>query len=213
MSIDSRLPNFRNLPPSKRLDYVQQLVGLSAEDSALLRDAGALPIEIADGMIENVIGTDGTMAGMPGFSDVIQGSAADNRLEGRGGNDFLVGREGADTLLGGDGDDIMLGGTGNDTLDGGRGNNQMAGGAGADRFLVRPGDLQQALIEDFEVSADFLLIGGAFHAALVGGNFAAIGWAVTPFAGGVQLTAPGLHVTVLGAATLGDLLPRISPLA
>ncbi|PIA69754.1 hydroxymethylglutaryl-CoA reductase, degradative [Pseudomonas sediminis] len=57
MSIDSRLPNFRNLSPSKRLDYVQQLVGLSAEDSALLRDAGALPIEIADGMIENVIGT------------------------------------------------------------------------------------------------------------------------------------------------------------
>lgn len=57
MSIDSRLPNFRNLSPSKRLDYVQQLIGLSAEDSALLRDAGALPIEIADGMIENVIGT------------------------------------------------------------------------------------------------------------------------------------------------------------
>ncbi|MBD9654479.1 hydroxymethylglutaryl-CoA reductase, degradative [Pseudomonas sp. PDM12] len=57
MSIDSRLPDFRNLSPAQRLEQVQQLLGLSAEDSALLRDAGALPLEIADGMIENVIGT------------------------------------------------------------------------------------------------------------------------------------------------------------
>ena len=56
MSIDSRLPDFRNLSPSQRLEQVQQLLGLSAEDTALLRDAGALPLEIADGMIENVIG-------------------------------------------------------------------------------------------------------------------------------------------------------------
>jgi len=56
MSIDSRLPDFRNLSPSQRLDHVQQLLGLSAADTALLRDAGALPLEIADGMIENVIG-------------------------------------------------------------------------------------------------------------------------------------------------------------
>ncbi|AZP72446.1 hydroxymethylglutaryl-CoA reductase, degradative [Pseudomonas poae] len=56
MSIDSRLPNFRSLSPSQRLEHLQPLLGLSDEDLALLRDAGALPLEIADGMIENVIG-------------------------------------------------------------------------------------------------------------------------------------------------------------
>ncbi|WP_085702951.1 hydroxymethylglutaryl-CoA reductase, degradative [Pseudomonas sp. B15(2017)] len=57
MPIDSRLPNFRSLSPDQRLEYLQQLLGLSAEDSDLLRGTGALPLEIADGMIENVIGT------------------------------------------------------------------------------------------------------------------------------------------------------------
>lgn len=56
MPIDSRLPNFRSLTPSQRLEHLQPLLGLSDEDLALLRDAGALPLEIADGMIENVIG-------------------------------------------------------------------------------------------------------------------------------------------------------------
>ncbi|SDG90103.1 3-hydroxy-3-methylglutaryl-coenzyme A reductase [Pseudomonas flavescens] len=57
MSIDSRLPDFRNLSPSQRLEQVQRLLGLSAIDTALLSAPGALPLEIADGMIENVIGT------------------------------------------------------------------------------------------------------------------------------------------------------------
>ena len=57
MPIDSRLPNFRSLSPRQRLDHLQQLLGLSAADADLLRGAGALPLEIADGMIENVIGT------------------------------------------------------------------------------------------------------------------------------------------------------------
>lgn len=56
MSIDSRLSQFRNLTPSQRLEHLQKLLSLSDADSALLRDAGALPIEIADGMIENVVG-------------------------------------------------------------------------------------------------------------------------------------------------------------
>ncbi|GGJ91492.1 hydroxymethylglutaryl-CoA reductase, degradative [Pseudomonas matsuisoli] len=56
MPFDSRLPNFRSFSPVQRLEHVQQLLGLSSEDATLLRDAGALPLEIADGMIENVIG-------------------------------------------------------------------------------------------------------------------------------------------------------------
>ncbi|WP_263143000.1 hydroxymethylglutaryl-CoA reductase, degradative [Pseudomonas alcaligenes] len=56
MPVDSRLPNFRSLAPAQRLEHLQQLLGLGAEDVALLRDAGALSLEVADGMIENVIG-------------------------------------------------------------------------------------------------------------------------------------------------------------
>ncbi|TRX73487.1 hydroxymethylglutaryl-CoA reductase, degradative [Pseudomonas mangiferae] len=57
MPVDSRLPNFRSLAPAQRLEHLQQLLGLGAEDVGLLQDAGALPLEVADGMIENVVGT------------------------------------------------------------------------------------------------------------------------------------------------------------
>jgi len=35
MSIDSRLPNFRSLSPSQRLEHLQPLLGLSDEDAYL----------------------------------------------------------------------------------------------------------------------------------------------------------------------------------
>ncbi|MCB1655855.1 MAG: hydroxymethylglutaryl-CoA reductase, degradative, partial [Pseudomonadales bacterium] len=57
MSLDSRLPMFRSMTPSARLGHLQEVLELSAEDVALLSDAGALALEVADGMIENVIGT------------------------------------------------------------------------------------------------------------------------------------------------------------
>jgi len=57
MSIDSRLPQFRSMAPVERLGYLQDLLELSADDVALLREPGALALETADGMIENVVGT------------------------------------------------------------------------------------------------------------------------------------------------------------
>ncbi|MCQ4310585.1 hydroxymethylglutaryl-CoA reductase, degradative [Pseudomonas stutzeri] len=56
MSVDSRLSPFRNLSPGQRLEHLQQLLTLPEADTALLRDVGALPLEIADGMIQNVVG-------------------------------------------------------------------------------------------------------------------------------------------------------------
>lgn len=56
MSIDSRLPKFRNMSPVERLGHLQELLKLPNDDIALLSEAGALPLEIADGMIENVVG-------------------------------------------------------------------------------------------------------------------------------------------------------------
>jgi len=57
MSIDSRIPRFRDFTPTERLAHLQQMLALSDADTALLRDPGALPMDIAEGMIENVVGT------------------------------------------------------------------------------------------------------------------------------------------------------------
>jgi len=57
MVVDSRLPNFRALTPTQRLAHIAQAAGLSEAEARLLADAGALGLDLANGMIENVIGT------------------------------------------------------------------------------------------------------------------------------------------------------------
>ena len=57
MTTDSRLTNFRTLTPSQRRTHIVNAASLTAEEEALLSKPGALSIERADGMIENVIGT------------------------------------------------------------------------------------------------------------------------------------------------------------
>jgi len=55
--VNSRMAGFRNLSPDERRKAVCEATGLSEDSSAVLRGAGSLPLNIADGMIENVIGT------------------------------------------------------------------------------------------------------------------------------------------------------------
>lgn len=52
----SRLEGFRDLEPEARLDKVVATAGLDEAARAALRGAGALPLQLANGMIENVIG-------------------------------------------------------------------------------------------------------------------------------------------------------------
>ena len=73
MTVDSRLPNFRALTPAQRLAHVAQQAGLTAEETALLAQPGALGLDVADGMIENVIGT----------FEVPLGIAGNFRINGR----------------------------------------------------------------------------------------------------------------------------------
>ncbi|CAB3901818.1 hydroxymethylglutaryl-CoA reductase, degradative [Achromobacter sp. CF-sbj1-Ac2-l] len=56
MVADSRLPNFRALPPAQRLAAIADAAGLTPEERQQLAEPGALGLERADGMIENVIG-------------------------------------------------------------------------------------------------------------------------------------------------------------
>lgn len=53
--MDSRLPDFRSLEPAQRLRQIAGSVGMDAQECALLSESG-LPLDIANGMIENVIG-------------------------------------------------------------------------------------------------------------------------------------------------------------
>ncbi len=52
----SRLEGFRDLEPEARLDKVIATAGLDDAARAALQGAGALPLSLANGMIENVIG-------------------------------------------------------------------------------------------------------------------------------------------------------------
>jgi len=56
MSKSSLVSGFYKLSPKERLEFVKEFTGLSDEECALLRNTGSLPLDLADRMIENVIG-------------------------------------------------------------------------------------------------------------------------------------------------------------
>jgi len=56
MQESSEQPGFYKLPMAERLKLVQRLTGLTDEEAKILGNTGALPAEMADRMIENVIG-------------------------------------------------------------------------------------------------------------------------------------------------------------
>lgn len=70
MTVDSRLPNFRALSPAQRLEHVACAAGLSESESALVSRPGALSVERANGMVENVIGTFELPFGIAGYFQV-----------------------------------------------------------------------------------------------------------------------------------------------
>lgn len=57
MAIDSTLPNFRSLSPAERWAFIGKAVGLDDTQYDQLARPGALSLDTANGMIENVIGT------------------------------------------------------------------------------------------------------------------------------------------------------------
>lgn len=55
--LNSRIENYRNKSPAERLAILADVAGLGEDDVRTLGTPGALPIERANGMIENVVGT------------------------------------------------------------------------------------------------------------------------------------------------------------
>ncbi len=56
MARSSAISGFYKLSPKARLEKVKEFAGLTDEESDLLANTGALPMEVADRMIENVVG-------------------------------------------------------------------------------------------------------------------------------------------------------------
>ena len=55
--VNSRIENYRNLSCAERLEQAVAAAGLADADRALLAQPGGLPLTLANGMIENVVGT------------------------------------------------------------------------------------------------------------------------------------------------------------
>ncbi|UZF93415.1 hydroxymethylglutaryl-CoA reductase, degradative [Bosea sp. NBC_00550] len=55
--VNSRIENYRSLSCAARLNTAVAAAGLGPEDVALLAQPGGLPLNLANGMIENVVGT------------------------------------------------------------------------------------------------------------------------------------------------------------
>jgi len=56
MTESSEIPGFYKLTPTERMKVVQKLTGITDEEAKTLASTGGLPPEVADRMIENVVG-------------------------------------------------------------------------------------------------------------------------------------------------------------
>ena len=56
MAKSSVISGFYKLPPKERLTIIKDLAGLTDDEVRLLENTGSLPMDVADHMVENVIG-------------------------------------------------------------------------------------------------------------------------------------------------------------
>ena len=139
---------------------------------------------VQDDIINGTEGDD-TISGRQG-NDKIFGNVGQDVLSGNLNNDYLDGEKGQDIVIGGDGNDSLFGGLGNDVLKGDNGNDiitgvdinainpgieeidTLTGGGGSDIFVLGDvnntyydnGDLDYALIADFNASEDSIQLQG-----------------------------------------------------
>jgi serralysin len=171
------------------------LVGGTGHDLFIVQDALDTVIELPGQGLDTLLVETGAAVTLPdgveilrlgGAGRIATGNAAGNLMVGSGAGDRLDGRGGADLLIGGAGADTLTGGT------------------GADRFLLRPGDGMD-LILDFEPGLDQLaLLGFGLDAATLLGMLSVVG-------GGLQLALGGGDGLILaglapGALTAADLI-------
>nr|WP_315591561.1 hydroxymethylglutaryl-CoA reductase, degradative [uncultured Cupriavidus sp.] len=70
MAASSVLPNFRALTPAQRLEHIATAAGLTSAEVRLISQPGDLGVDLANGMIENVVGTFELPFGVAGYFQV-----------------------------------------------------------------------------------------------------------------------------------------------
>jgi len=129
LSFDPATGSFSGSAPAEAGASVDLTV--VARDGSGLAVSGGFRLSVAAAS-EAGIETIGTR-----HSELLCGSAGNDRLSGMGGRDWLLGKGGSDWLDGGSGNDVLWGQDGNDLLRGGAGADLLIGGAGADAFDLR----------------------------------------------------------------------------
>jgi hypothetical protein len=79
----------------------------------------------------------------------VTGDGRGNKMVGGAETDTFHGADGNDLLIGGGGTDFLFGDNGNDELDGGAGADNLTGGSGNDVFVLRKGEANGDVINDF----------------------------------------------------------------
>jgi Ca2+-binding RTX toxin-like protein len=116
------------------------LVGGAGDDTYIVRNAGDVVTETANG------GTDTVLAVINSYT---LGINVENLTFIGVGAFTGTGNAGNNVIKGGAGNDTLNGGAGNDTLIGGAGADVLTGGAGSDTFILAKGDANNDLITDF----------------------------------------------------------------
>lgn len=155
--------------PTYQIRNFVSVIGTKENDS-LRGDGGYNKLEGGLGMDE-LYGAGGNDVLDGGLGDDwLFGGLGDDRLFGREGNDSLVGDGGNDTLIALQGDDV-LNGT-NATLAGAGERDNLIGGVDNDRFILgdahrayytAEGALDFAVITDFSVGSDKVVLHGSAH--------------------------------------------------
>ena len=148
-----------------------------------------------------------------GGDDTLLGGAGHDILIGDAGNDALYGGGLRDVLMGGEGDDDLFGGAREDVLIAGPGSDTLTGGGGGDYFVFDTAlDAEIAVITDFDVAMDSIVLGVladldpdlGFATFLAGAE--QVGADIVFTAGnGAQLTLQDVALTALTAANFAAL--------
>ena len=153
------------------------------------------PLIVGLDLFSGLGATDGpdNITGTPG-NDNIDALGGDDVVKGLAGDDLLLGNDDNDRLIGNQGEDILMGGAGNDTILGGQGDDDLIGvnpnsttpGLGerdilrgqddSDRFIlgdtnaiyyIGNGNADKAIIRDFELGIDTVVLPGNFEDYIV----------------------------------------------
>lgn len=141
----------------------------------------------------------------------LNGTAADETIDGGNGDDVVSGLAGADTLYGGNGNDKLFGGqgidklfgdNGGDVLNGGAGDDVLTGGNGVDVFVFDAG-FGKDTITDFKSQNDTIQISSSLL-----GNFAAVLSHASQVGGDVVISVDANNSITLVGMTLDSLVAK-----